>query len=209
MSHARPTCYVTFVARPRKHQTDAERQREYRARKKREEAAGAVHSAETPLSTGTTPSAPAKDPGDPSAQEVAAPSGQRGDLDPSPPPDEPLPAEVVLTPDTDEAYLRTAEAMQQAYQDGYDGIAYPSDTPVELAVAWARGVWQRQANSQPVRADQAERDQRAREYAEWLKAKVDPPLPSGPRTDPHGPDLKPELAKQAAKASKHPGGWDG
>jgi len=148
--------------------------------------------------------------------------------EPSPPPaDEPLPEEVGLTPeeppgeetviqgpspppaDVDEAYLKTAEAMQRAYQDGYDGVAYPPDTPVELAVAWARGVWQRQANSQPVRADQAERDQRAREYAEWLKTKVDPPIPAGARADPHGPDLKPELAKQAAKAQKHPGGWDG
>ena len=202
------------MARPRKHQTDAERQREYRARKKAAEAASedlVVELARSAREEAAGAGGAEGSVGQSADVESDAigDSGQEVGLTAPAEPDEPLPEEVVLTPDTDEAYLRTAEAMQQAYQDGYDGVAYPPDTPVELAVAWARGVWQRQANSQPVRADQAERDQRAREYAEWLKAKVDPPLPSGPRTDPHGPDLKPELAKQAAKASKHPGGWDG
>ena len=155
-------------------------------------------------------------------QETEAPPGQRGQLAPPSPPDEPLPPEVVLTPEqvTEAAYI-----LGRAGMDAYRlinpattirgvteaGVPVSMDDVDRVAVKLGRllGLDEAASRGEP-EPTRSERMARAVEYQRFLIRRELEPQPArvGEPVS-HGPDLKPELAKQAAKASKHPGGWDG
>jgi len=191
--------------------SDAEKQKRYRERKKAEAAAAAAGSASPDAEE--APELEGGEQSGPSPVTAAEPLGDDEET-PDSPEYEPL-SDAAVEDAARRLGMVGADAIRLRHitvvMDGVKQRGVPiSDEDLDriaVRLGTLLGLDESERRGEPEQTA-ALRIQRAVDYQRWLLRRGDDPAPIR-SSESHGPDLKPELAKAAAKAAKHPGGWDG